>query len=280
MRGLHEEFWEHLHPEIDDGDLDGRANAVSGMDRQVSLALRDVPVTGLFKGAAYSYHHYLESTQFDIPENIDHLGSEEKKRAEATRKQAAEEGRITGEDWRSAKAATPRAFYESTHALLEECWVEFTALVRAIDEKFGWQAPGMGGIKKFLEDARSLTERAVKEKRAAEGLSVAGPAGGPAAAEERSMGIEGEVTAAFEPPGAAAAAGQIRSRQAALKRLAEAADYFRQNEPHSPVWYLVQRAISWGEMPLEVWLAEVVKNEGELKGLRETLGIKPSPETK
>ena len=64
----------------------------------------------------------------------------------------------------------------------------------------------------------------------------------------------------------------------ALARLAEVAEYFRQTEPHSPVSYLVQRAIAWGQMPLDTWLADVIKDTSVLEGIRETLGIRPVSE--
>jgi len=84
--------------------------------------------------------------------------------------------------------------------------------------------------------------------------------------------LEGE---AAEGGAAAASGGSIRARQDALRRLAEVADYFRRTEPHSPVSYLVQRAIAWGHMPLETWLGEVIKDSSLLESLRETLGLKP-----
>ena len=52
------------------------------------------------------------------------------------------------------------------------------------------------------------------------------------------------------------------------------ADYFRRTEPHSPVSYLVQRAITWGQMPLDAWLHDVIKDVNTLASLRETLGLK------
>ena len=58
----------------------------------------------------------------------------------------------------------------------------------------------------------------------------------------------------------------------------ENAEFFRQTEPHSPVSYLVQRAITWGQMPLETWLTEVIKDTAVLDGIRETLGIRPGTE--
>ena len=62
----------------------------------------------------------------------------------------------------------------------------------------------------------------------------------------------------------------------ALRRLAAVADYFRRTEPHSPVAYLVQRAVRWGEMPLEEWLRDVIANEDVLARVHETLGLKNS----
>ena len=63
-----------------------------------------------------------------------------------------------------------------------------------------------------------------------------------------------------------------QNRADALRRLAAVADYFRKTEPHSPVAYLVQRAVRWGEMPLEEWLQDVIHDEDVLGQLREMLG--------
>jgi predicted component of type VI protein secretion system len=65
-----------------------------------------------------------------------------------------------------------------------------------------------------------------------------------------------------------------QDRADALCRLAAVAEFFRRTEPHSPVAYLVQRAVRWGEMPLEEWLREVIHDESVLGQLRETLGLK------
>jgi type VI secretion system protein ImpA len=58
--------------------------------------------------------------------------------------------------------------------------------------------------------------------------------------------------------------GPIRSRAEAYRRLAEAADYLIKTEPHSPVPYLVKRAIGWGGMNLQDLLPELVRNNSEL----------------
>jgi type VI secretion system protein ImpA len=65
-----------------------------------------------------------------------------------------------------------------------------------------------------------------------------------------------------------------QDRADAIRRLQAVAAYFRRCEPHSPVSYLVQRAIYWAELPLEEWLRHVIHDGTMLESIRETLGLK------
>lgn len=264
MRGLLELFWDNVYPEIDEGDLEARANAVAWMDRPLVLpkAVKDVPITNSITGASYSYLQWEQSRDFDIPERLDDLDSEERERVTALRQRAGEEGKITGEQWRLAKTATRRKFYEETYPVLDQCWEEFEALDRLMDERFDRQTPGLGTLKKSIDDVRSVVEKLLKEKRVLE----------PDAVDTSVVQDEPENSGA-ETASSSATSGPIHTRQEALRRLAEVAGFFRRTEPHSPVSYLVQRAINWGQMPLETWLQDVIKNDGVLDHLRETLGL-------
>ena len=263
MRALLELFWDNLYPEIDEGDLEARANAVAWMDRLLVLpkAVKDVPITRSITGVSYSYLQWEQSRDFEIPERLDDLDSEEKERVTTLKQRAREEGKITGEQWRIAKAATRRKFYEETYPVLDRCWEEFEVLDRVMDEKFDRQTPGLGTLKKSIDDVRSVVEKLLKEKRVLEPDPV-----DTSAEEDEPEDIGAESASA-------STSGPIHTRQEALRRLAEVAGFFRRTEPHSPVSYLVQRAINWGQMPLETWLQDVIKNDGVLDHLRETLGL-------
>jgi type VI secretion system protein ImpA len=130
-----------------------------------------------------------------------------------------------------------------------------------MDEKFGRETPGLGELGKALGRVSDWVEKTVKEKRIEE--PDAADSSGEGAGEEASAG-----------GGVSASSGPVKTRQDALRRLAEVADYFRRTEPHSPVSYLVQRAITWGQMPLEAWLSDVIKDGTQLDSIRETLGLK------
>jgi type VI secretion system protein ImpA len=267
MRGLHERFWDHVYPEADEDGFEGRANSLAWLSTQLARSVKDVPITNAPGRSTCSYFQCIESQEFDIPENLEALDAETQERVNELRQRAATEGKTTSEDWRKAKQGTRRAFYEEIHATLNECWEELQALDREMDEKFGRETPGLGELTKSLDEVRTQVERLVKEKRILEpdepGLEEQSP-------ETDKGGGNGE------PSNFGSSSGAIKSRQDAFRRLAEVSEYFRRNEPHSPVSYLVERAVRWGRMPLESWLEDVIKEVGVLDNLRETLGLKTS----
>jgi len=268
LAGLQETFWETVFPEIDEGDMEGRANAVEWMDAQGAFAARGAKITG---GEGYSYLDFEDSKRFDIPENIDTLDSTDQQKFRELQAQAEKENRVTADRWRKAKAASRRAFYEELFFVLEECRTEYNELNRVIEEKFDRnQMPGTTNLKKALDDIQTIVKKLLEDKRAEEPNAADA-----AAAAEESATDKTEKGAANGGAKAvsATAAGAIQNRQDAIKRLADLAEFFRRTEPHSPVSYLVQRAVSWGEMPLEAWLQDVIKDEAVLFQLRQTLGF-------
>ena len=271
LSGLQETFWETLHPEIDEGDMEGRANAVSWFDGQGALAVKNAAFTG---GAGYGLNDWEDSKRFEFPENIDALDSAEQERIRVLQTQAEKESRVTGDLWRKAKAATTRRQCEEVNFVIEECWTEFNTLDRVIEEHFDRiQMPGLSNLKKALGDSQTQAKKLLDEKRLEEPDEADEFIGG----EE--ISADGDETA-VSGVRVGTASGAIQTRRDALKRLADVADYFHKTEPHSPVSYLVNRAVKWGNMPLDGWLQDVIKDETVLLQLRETLGIHvPAPET-
>lgn len=263
LSGLQDKFWETLHPEIDDGDEEGRANAITWVDTQTTLAVKSAALTG---GSGYGYNEWEDSKRFDIPENLDAFDSSEQERYLEIKTQAENEKRVTGEMWRKAKAATSRAESERIDLNIEECWTEFNELNRVLEEKYDRnQTPGLSNLKKALEDIQLQAKKLLDEKREEE----------PDPADELTGDAESGEDGEFSAVGGrgAGASGAITSRADALKRLLQVSDFFQKTEPHSPVSYLVNRAVKWGNMPLDGWLQDVIKDEAVLFQLRQTLGI-------
>jgi len=264
IRQLHERFWDTLHPQPENGNLETRAGAIEWLNDKLPLSILGLPLTPPDeKGEAYSYNRYQESRRVD---------AEGRKNAE-TVPIALAEGKITGEMFDKQVAAGRRKFYEELFADLNAASAECGKLAATVDEKFGRDAPGLMAIKRVFEDLQHLVEGIVKKKRELE------PDPEPASDGDRVA-----PAVAGNGPRSANLGGILPlaplDRADALRRLEAVAAYFHRTEPHSPVAYLVQRAVRWGQMPLEQWLSDVIADQGVLGHLRETLGIKNSEEGK
>jgi type VI secretion system protein ImpA len=68
----------------------------------------------------------------------------------------------------------------------------------------------------------------------------------------------------------------IQSRADAYSRLAEVSEFLRQLEPHSPVPYLLQRAIAWGGLNFSELLPELLRNQAALQEVGDLLRLSGS----
>jgi type VI secretion system protein ImpA len=93
-----------------------------------------------------------------------------------------------------------------------------------------------------------------------------GPAG-PAASGEAIPSVSDGRPAGAEP------GGGLRTREDAFRELRRVATFLRHHDPHSPIWYLLERAVRWSEMPLEQVLRDIVKPDA-LAQISEALGTK------
>ncbi len=74
---------------------------------------------------------------------------------------------------------------------------------------------------------------------------------------------------------ASTAASHFGSREEAYRQLLLIADYLSHVEPHSPVPYLVRRAVEWGNKPLAELLDELISSDAEARRVWKVLGILP-----
>jgi type VI secretion system protein ImpA len=256
MRELMDGFWDTVYPEAEDGDLEFRAAPIEWMNDRLPEAVKAVPIARSSAGDQYAWWHWHESR------TVENLGRQNPE----ARELALAEGKISGEEFDKAVAALPRPHWEDLVQSLGEAWDELTQLDASIDARFGRNAPSLVALKKATEEVRTLVESIVKRKRELE------PGGAPTGSPVVEDGVPELREAPGESPG-----GMPRDRAAALRQLAEVAAFFRRTEPHSPVAYLVQRAVQWGHMPLEAWLKEVINDGSVLAHVRETLGLKEDP---
>lgn len=258
LKGLHANFWDGLYPAIEDGDLEYRSGKLDALNKLLPFAVNNAPLVRASDGTAYSYVHWKESQDVENLRRAAASDSEKRRQLE----EAVQEGKLEGEKLDKAVAGTPLAHCSALLEQLSECWDAYEQLDQVLEEKYGEAAPSLRAIKDAVGECRSLMNSIVKKKGGV-GLDVL---------ETPEAGAE--AAGATVHAGAFSGGIEPRDRSEALRRLAAVAEFFRKTEPHSPISYLVQRAARWGEMPLEEWLREVIKDDAVLGGVRETLGIK------
>lgn len=270
LSGLQRKFWDTLFPEIDEGNMEGRANALAWVDEEAAFSIKKAPITDGDEG--YSFFDYEDSKKFNIPANLESLAAEEQEKFKKLEEQAHKENRTTAAQWEKSLSASKRGFYEELNIAIEECWAAYNILNQIIEENFEInQAPSLGNLKKTLENIQLQTDKILQQKREEEPDLIENSKIFEEAAEEAGNGISPN-------KGKSSIGGTINNRREALKELEKIASFFRQTEPHSPVSYLINRAVKWGNMPLDGWLQDVVKDGTVLGQLRETLGFNTSSE--
>jgi type VI secretion system protein ImpA len=151
---------------------------------------------------------------------------------------------------------------DGSHSLAdaEYCLAMLGELERVVDGRLGGDGPGFSPAKDCLLAV----------------IHAIAPSAGHGAVED---GIEGMAEGlsddgvAFGGQALMQTGGPLRNRAQALAQLRSVADFFRRTEPHSPVAYLADKAASWGDMPLHVWLRAVVKDPAAIAGLDDLLGL-------
>ncbi|MNL20494.1 hypothetical protein D3C87_1417430 [compost metagenome] len=249
-------FWGGLFPSLEDG-VDERAARLAWMKTTLADVVGGLPIT---QGQQYGLLRYDESRHV---ENLA-LQSPQAMRA------ALDEGKINAEVFQRSVVLTDsdhlRRKASEIAASLNAC----QQLQSTADRLFGPDAPSFAGLHDVLSRAGQLAEKLLKDR----GIELhPAPVAATPAAE----------SAGAQPTGAAMTQTQQdipvtplrtapQTRDEAFTLLAGIAQFFKQTEPQSPVPYLIERAIKWGNMPLEGWLNDVIKDSNVVDTIRDVLG--------
>jgi type VI secretion system protein ImpA len=147
-------------------------------------------------------------------------------------------------------------------------------LSRLLDELCGTAAPSLATVRQTLTDILGWVDTVLRDKGEEPTMAMELPEDAELV-EDAAAGARGEDADDLADIVLAGRSGPIRSRDEAYYRLAEAAEYLFRTEPHSPVPYLIQRAVSWGSMPLHELLVELSRGRNDLSAVFDLLGFGP-----
>jgi type VI secretion system protein ImpA len=237
LRGLLENFWDTLYPELEDGDAELRAAPLDWVGSRLDLPIRHVALTR----GGLDWFKYKESRA--VPSEADAAAADARRQARAT---AVEEGKLTPEAFDADFDATPTVSYQLWETQLAGCLEAAEKLKVVTEEKFTDYVPSFSDLVRTLEEVKNTVRILLVRKR------------GVQPAEEAPREEEAEAPPTAEASyGAAAAAAPARKRTAgpepadredAFERVAALARYLREQDAGNPAPYLLLRALRWGEL--------------------------------
>lgn len=246
-------YWDALHPQADGGDHEERIGNIGWLLHRVVALVPSLPVTKGRQHGHYSLRDLAVARQAAGERDGDEPG-----------RQAPEQPTL--EQFNRALKDTPAAHLLGTLQSARQCETHLLNWQQVIDGHLGADGPGFVQAKEAIATAIHELERLARDTGALQNSTAAAPADDTWPDEDDSHANGGA-------PSAGASGGPLRSRAQALQQLREVATFFRRTEPHSPVAYLAEKAVKWGEMPLHEWLRKVIKDQGAMSHLEELLGL-------
>lgn len=167
---------------------------------------------------------------------------------------------ISPAEFEKAIQATPREQCQAMVDDLTESWQELDTLARELNGKIGQYAPAFTGLRQVVGECRALAQQILQRK----GPELSG------AEEEAGEGAEtteGSGSGSF-------LSRQVGSRAQVYQQLAQTAALLQQLEPHSPIPYLINRAVELGSLSFPDLMRQLIRDSDVLRGMNRELGIK------
>ena len=242
-------FWPDLYPSLDGEDIEARLAPLAWAADRLQLPLKRVSITAPTGEDATSYSWKDWEAGLYLA-NLARLDA-----AAAAKEQ--ERGMVPQTKFLVSVSLTPVHCFSKIVSETAAALAGLDDLEAALAEMCGPAAPSFTSLRSPLAAIRAFAVKVLEER----GENPPSPT------PEDSV---------MDEPVAQASSGAINNRAEAYHRLNEAADFLLRTEPHSPVPYLVRRAVSWGNLSLAELLQELLQKNADLPTIYALLGIKRS----
>ncbi len=260
LTGLVGNFWDGIHPRPDE---DGIATTVAqldglfagGSEGSLPPQIAALPLTQGTSIEPLTGLDYADAADLETINDVDR------------RNQRIAKGAATMEMFEKAARETPPEFFVELAEQIAACQTHFQELSQLLESKCDDGQGGYSSAPPSSYVAAALTGASDVLRSIAGHVLVDAP-------EEHSDDVSSELVAVEEGGSASlGTAGRVASREDALNALTKVADFFRNTEPHSPLSYLLDRAVRWGRLSLPELLRELVDDTSARRDISRRTGI-------
>lgn len=266
-------YGDRLHPH----DPEHRDNLLLWIGQKLLPPLRRIPITAAGGPQEFAWNDW------------EHAQRNEQLRNSLGRQGAHDIEGPALEDIGAALAATPQARIVHVLNALDAGLAQLERLQATLDARLGADAPGFGAMRALLE----RIEVALQAETRRRGLPLPGEAppsassedeahpwqgagDGPASDDEEAEHDGHRYGGATALPSPTLTLRAVADRRQVYAALAEIAQALERIEPHSPVPYLIRRAVDWGGLNTAQLYNEVFVRCGGQINIFELLGLHPA----
>ena len=254
IRGLIEEFWDELYPMPDEDGLETRVAPLAGLNGSGAEGVLISPIRNVKLTASNSHDSYnLWQYQQALEIQKIHDENERQNRIDAAG--------FSITDIQQSVSDTSDDFFIETVNNLNSCIEDYKSISNMLDEHCGLDiSPPSRNIINVLEECLGAIKHLA----------------GDVLENDEDINNDTESEDSAEPSGSAVVtkAGTINSREEAFKQLLKISDFFKKTEPHSPIPAILERAVKWGNMPLEQLIQELIPDNSAREHFSELTGVK------
>ena len=266
MAALCRDFWDSAYPSLDPDGNDGRLAPIIWTIEKLVLPVKSIRVTAPASDDASPYAW----KEWEAALHLTRLAKGDVAAAAAS---AEQRGDVSQPKFMVSVSLTPAPWFVSLASEVNDAIDALAALEVVLIEKCGeTDAPSVAPMRDTLLTVQAFLSRVVQE-RVEKGELMVSPAA-PPASEPAASDVTAPFSEAAQQSPPPRVAGAIHSRAEAYQALREASDFLLRTEPHSPVPYLVRRAISWGNLSLAELLEELLQKSGDVSTIYALLGMK------
>ena len=269
LQALNDEYWLTMYPPLDgeEDSMDIRAGLLSWFVKALTDDIKQLSLADT-KLESYDYNYYLTARDHD------------KQRQQNPDSETSNQ--LTLSDYNHAIKNSSEAWQKALMSNLNKVTEQWQDLTDQLNDLMGMDAPVFAPVTDLLVALTQHLRPLIPEYAdTTNNMSPEGIADTVNSTDDNeSTMLDGNKSLAstknvtltdFNPSNR----DHQSNRRQALKLLAQIQEYFATNEPHSPVTFLLGRAIDWADMPLDQWLAHIIKNEDQLSMISDMVGIQP-----
>lgn len=250
IRQLIEKYWDNIYPLPDEDGIETRVAALTGLNGEgaegVLIApIRTAAITESGQRGSFAFWQYKQALD---AQRI----SDEQGRAD----QIAKNG-FTLDDIQKAVEESSSEFYVNLRDDVRDALEEYKRVGQLLSEHCGMhKAPPTSNIVNILAEILGAINHLAKFKL-------------PQAQDEASETASADGVTS----GSVTMSGAVKSRHEAFQQLSQISQFFRRTEPHSPISYIIEKAVRWGNMSLGELMHELIPDDGSRTTYRSLTGV-------